>query len=114
MHLKCILFLDSQQTIADLKKQGLNIEVTSITERANSNSPDKYRQKQAMLKTYFSQLKRQQLQQLYDKFEIDFLMFDYQPEPYFRHVSDWSAMANSILFKFKNCIFTKFVETKTK
>ena len=113
MHLKCILFLDSQQTIADLKKQGLNIEVTSITERANSNSPDKYRQKQAMLKTYFSQLKRQQLQQLYDKFEIDFLMFDYQPEPYFRHVSAWSAISIPVCMP-ETAIFCKCWRNKIK
>ena len=35
-----------------------------------------------LAKTYFGQLEKEQVKMLYDKYELDFLMFEYEIEPY--------------------------------
>ncbi|KZC14001.1 Carbohydrate sulfotransferase 11 [Dufourea novaeangliae] len=43
---------------------------------------------------YFSQLSRDMVEKLYDKFKLDFELFDYSPDDYYQYSSVWNSSIN--------------------
>ena len=72
---------DSGHIVEVLKSRGLRLSSSQqetldrihVTGRKGTNTASKL---------FFLQLEKEQVKMLYDKYEIDFLMFDYEIEPY--------------------------------
>ena len=77
---------DSKAIISDLESLGLRFPVPSLS-AVHTNSEDSIKRrseedKEAFLKSYFSTLDKQQVLRLYEKYKIDFLLFDYNLNPF--------------------------------
>ncbi|XP_076646831.1 carbohydrate sulfotransferase 11 [Halictus rubicundus] len=46
-------------------------------------------------KIYFRQLSKEMVEKLYEKFKLDFDLFDYSPDVYYRYSTDYSSSINS-------------------
>ena len=76
---------DSKAIISDLESLGLRFPVPSLSAvHTNSDSIKRRSEedKEAFLKSYFSTLDKQQVLRLYEKYKIDFLLFDYNLNPF--------------------------------
>ena len=63
---------------AILKKIGVNRTITTVNAASGGNTQDKIRE-------YYSDFDRELLRKLYKIYEMDFILFDYSPDEYFRN-----------------------------